>query len=125
MHTTEDPIQTQRIDLAVELKRPPATTDPPAGRLGTAEVVVLNARTQRAGASHGAMGLLQVVVGLADGELSDRQHGSSPTQAPERPIRAKNFARPVPVLTQSVCEHRPLLGKPTGARSRPHSSPES
>jgi hypothetical protein len=60
--------------LAAEAQQRRAGAHPLAGRFGSAEVVVLHARADRAGTRHRPMSLLEVVAGLASRELSDREH---------------------------------------------------
>ena len=74
----EHAIEADRIDRPDEPERPPAVSDPDPGRFRPAEVVVLDARVQRTGPADGTVRLLEVVAGLADSELSDRQHVRAP-----------------------------------------------
>jgi hypothetical protein len=71
----QHPVELQRIDRPVEPERPGPVTNPHPRSLRAAKVVILDARGHRARARHAATRLLQGVVGLANSELSDRQHG--------------------------------------------------
>ena len=67
-------LQLLAVDLAAQAEQRCAVADPLAGRLGPGEVVVVDAAGHGAGPGDRPVGLLEVVVGVADGDLSDRKH---------------------------------------------------
>ena len=67
-------MQLLTVDLAAQAEQRRAVADPLAGRLGPGEVVVVDAAGHGAGPGGRPVGLLEVVVGVADGDLSDREH---------------------------------------------------
>ena len=69
-------LQFLRFDRALEPERVCSRAQPPPGRLWAAEVVVLDARAHGLRAGHRFLRLLEVVLGLAGGEFSDREHGN-------------------------------------------------
>jgi hypothetical protein len=64
------------VDRSLDLEVASQGADPLAGRFGAAEVVVLDAGRDAGRMVDPAPRLLEVVVGLAGGELPDREHGA-------------------------------------------------
>src|SRR3954464_2015311 len=90
MLAAEHTLEFRHADRALQTERCRPRAHPGAARLGARQVVVLNSRADSAGAGHRPVRLLEVVVGLAGGELSDRQHETVSTRyAAESSARAE------------------------------------